>query len=345
MENEKNIQTFQNMRKLASPEPGIYAVAPLHHTKMSGNLTNILRVFTAINPQRGRKPNIDGMYFDKYVDVLSDSPITAATKMKGDWHSYTHHVIVQLGVCNFRCWYCYVDYKLLAGKDVVFVTAETIMQQFLEVRKQAKAHNLAYNVLRISGGEPFFAPDLLLSCLRIARAKGLDQEICIKTETNLSPLQKIGDRSLAEEWSSFEELASYPNFYVHPTIHGLSPESLRANSAVSSDMFDRILDGLSTLLTYKLDFYPSFSSNTVNPELILLFFQKMKNLHRNLPLRIAVRPFSFDYDIIRERDQGKRVVTVFDHRQTIEIWDKLLHEEYGVGYAELPRHAVPLYSK
>jgi uncharacterized Fe-S cluster-containing radical SAM superfamily protein len=343
MKQETLTQTLAKMRKLAVPEPGIYAVAPLHNTKMSGNLTNILRVFTAIHPQRGRKPNIDDFHFDKYTDVLSDSPLTAAAKVGSHWEAYKHHVIVQLGVCNFRCWYCYVDYKLLSGRSTLLVTAEMIMEQFFDQRQKAKANGQEYNVLRISGGEPFFAPDLMLSCLKIVKEKGLDSEVCIKTETNLSPLLKIGTHSFAEEWASLEELSRYKNFYVHPTLHGINPDSLHTNSAVNPDLFDKLLEGLQTLLTYKIDFYPSFSSNTISSDNIPGFFQNLKSINYNLPLRTAVRPFRFDYEVIRERKQGKRALPVFEHQQAITLWDSLLRSEYGVGYAEKPRHIVPLY--
>lgn len=344
MSKQAAFETLVKMRRLTVPQQGRYGIAPLNDAGMPGTLSDILRVFSAIEPTKNRKPNGQyGFGFDKYTDVLSDSPITIAGKMGGEWRNYNQQVIVQIGICNFRCWYCYVDYELLSGRKVLYLTADAIVSQFLEQRQHAKSEGKEWNVLRISGGEPFLAPDLILDCLRIIKQLHLDRDICIKTETNLSPLIKVNDQPLAEEWADFQELAQYRNLIVHPTLHGISQESLRLNANADPELLDVLFEALKTLIDHRIDIYPSFGSNTVPVGDVRYFWGRLKALNKNLPLRIAVRPFRFDYESIVERAHGNRKIQIFDHVELVKTWDDLLRDEYGVGYAEVPRHAVSLY--
>jgi uncharacterized Fe-S cluster-containing radical SAM superfamily protein len=342
MERQKIIQSLRKMREMAVPSPDIYGISPLQGAKMPGKLTPILRVFEPINFSKGRKPIAEfGGNFDKYSDVLSDSPVTIAAKLGKNWKHYNHHVIVQSSFCNFRCFYCYVDYKFL-GKEMIKMSAKTILEQFMQKRKEAASKGQHYNVLRISGGEPMLVPDLTLSCLRMVRKLGLENEICIKTETNISPLVKVNGHYLVEEWADFDELAQFKNFLIHPTVHGISAENLQKNCGVVPEIIEMIFEGLEFLVKHRLDFYPSFGMNTVPLKDVEPFFKRIKEIHKNLPLRFAVRPFNFNYDAVIERKNDKRALQISEQNEVIKKWDALLQEEYGVSYAEKPRHKIRL---
>jgi uncharacterized Fe-S cluster-containing radical SAM superfamily protein len=336
-------ESLDRMRRIAVPEEGVYAIAPLEATGMPNVLSDVLRVFRAIDFKRGRRPSRQyDPDFDMFNHVLSDSPTTIASKMKSNWQTYCHHAIVQIGICNFRCFYCYVDFRFLSGRNVVEVDAEEVINQFLRRRQELKQKGIDLNVLRISGGEPMLAPDLTLSCLRKVRELGLEGEVCIKTETNLSPLVPIDGKCAAERWVDLKEFTQYPNFIIHPTFHGIDQDSLRRIAAVNWDEFEMMLDAIRLLLEHQIDFYPSFGANTVAPDQIDDFFDALRAIHPKLPLRIAVRKFDLEYDSPATRDNGSRDLMVFDHQETIRGWDRRLRDEYGVGYGELARHAVPL---
>jgi uncharacterized Fe-S cluster-containing radical SAM superfamily protein len=309
---------------------------------MPNKLSEVFRVFSPIDADKGRKPNAAyGFDFDIYKDVLSDSPVTIAAKMKGKWEDYNHHAIIQSGVCNFRCWYCYVDYRFLSGRIVVKQSAAEVLDQFLSLRDRLEARGKQLNVLRISGGEPLLVPDLTLACLEEIRRMSLHTTVCVKTETNLSPLITVDGRPLVAHWSAFEEFSQHQNFLLHPTFHGISGENLNETSAVDPDAFEVICEGLQNLLAYRVDFYPSFGANTVPVNSVVPFFRWLRKVNTNLPLRFAVRHFRFDYNAISMRDKERN--QIFDSAEVIRLWDALLRDEYGVGYAEIPRHLVSLY--
>ncbi|CAL7960850.1 putative Fe-S oxidoreductase [Gammaproteobacteria bacterium] len=343
MTREAIVQLLRKMRKTVVPRSNVYGIAPLQEANMPGKLTNILRVFEPINFVKGRKPNSEyGGVFDKYHDTLSDSPVTIATKLGKNWRDYNYHVIIQSAVCNFRCFYCYVDYSFLGGK-MVEVAADEVIKQFLQEREKALVNGQQYNVLRISGGEPMLIPDLTLICLRKIKELKLDDTVCVKTETNLSPLAKVNGLALAAEWADFEELSKYKNFIIHPTVHGISAKNLHNNCSVDPVVFDMVCEGLQTLIDYQLDFYPSFGANTTIPSDVQPFFNCLKKIHKNLPLRFAVRPFKFTYDAVCERKGRNSLTIMTNQNEVISKWDSLLQETYGVKYAEIPRNKVSLY--
>lgn len=343
MDREKLATSLESMRRLAVPEPGMYAIAPLEETGMPDVLSNVLRVFRAIDFRRGRRPSkVYDPDFDLHEHVLSDSPTTIAAKMGKEWQTFQHHAIVQIGVCNFRCFYCYVDFRFLTGRNVVHVTALQVVEQFLARRAELAKEGVELNVLRISGGEPMLAPDLTLECLRILRDRELAGEICVKTETNLAPLVTIDGTCPAARWADLAEFRTHPNFILHPTFHGLNRQSLRRISTANWDNFEMMFDAIRTLIDFGIDFYPSFGANTVAVDDVDAFFSELKQIHENLPLRIAVRKFHLEYEAPATRENGSRDVMVYDHVATISAWDARLRREYGVGYGELPRHQFPL---
>jgi len=343
MDRVKLVENLNRIRSTVVPADGSFAIAPLETTGMPNVLSNFIRVFRAIDFGRGRRPSKPyDPDFDMFTHVLSDSPTTIAWKMEGDWRDYAHHAIVQIGSCNFRCFYCYVDYRFLAGRNVIHVTAEDILSAFLRHRDALAQEGVRLNVLRISGGEPLLAPDLTLSCLKMLRQAGLDNEVCIKTETNLSPLVPTDRGCAAAQWADLREFREFRNFIMHPTFHGIDGDSLQRNASAPWDEFEMMLDAVRTLIDLEIDFYPSFGANTVTPGTVDPFFRALKDIHPKLPLRVAVRKFDLGYESPATRDNTRRNIQVFDGRETIRRWHDLLQAEYGVGYGEVPRHEIPL---
>jgi len=340
-------ESLKRRRQIAVPDAETFAIAPLEKTGMPDVLSDVLRVFSAIKFERGRRPS---KYYDPDFDfhkhVLSDSPTSITHFMgKDDWNDYKVHAIVQIGICNFRCFYCYVDYKYLSGQSVVNVSAAKIVDEFLHKRNDLAKSGVKLNVLRISGGEPLLVPDLTLKCLDLIREKGLSDEICIKTETNLSPLVPDSTgTSLFEQWVDVDRLKEHHNFIMHPTFHGINKDSLERISTAKWDSYEMMEAALRKLIELEIEFFPSFGSNVVSTEEVADFFRFCKGVHKNLPGRIAVRKFDLGYSAPQARKNGQRDVQTYDQTAVLELWNSLMKQEYSVGYGEVPRHKFALYS-
>lgn len=321
---------------------------------------DFFRVFNPVKPEKKRRLNpVYDPDFDMYFDTLMDYPTVIQGKMGGRWEQYNRMIAVQVAACTpFDCWHCYLDEELKRGKLCTFVTAAQLVDSFIQQRERDRQAGLEDNVLRITGGEPFLLPDLILDCLSEIKGRGLDKEVFIWTETNLSPfLKRAGSaRSIVEEWlaeegKSLSELAQYKNFCVHPCLHGISKQNMEwITRAVDPECFEGLLEGLRILIEYGIDIYPTFGANMSPPELLPEIFSKMVSIHRNLPLRFALINYELNYEqvLLRMKTNSQRYSMVYNKDLVIALWDELIRKEYTgvygpmVGYATIPRHLVSL---
>jgi uncharacterized Fe-S cluster-containing radical SAM superfamily protein len=335
-------------QKLVDEPNGKFGLADFSRTAMLDVINNIFRVFVPVNVERQRKLNTQfGHRLNIFLDSLFDYPTIIQSKlgMYGSWEQYNRLLTVQLGGCNFRCWYCYCDDSLLRGEKLVYLTAEELVDKFIEQRVKDMASGLPSNVLRISGGEPFLAPDLILGCLEEIKKRRLDERIFVWSETNLSPFLKesVAGKSLVEEWTDLDKISGYKNFAVHPCVHGITPESLYEVTRVDGKYFEGLIDGLGLLIQHRIDIYPTFSPNMCPPEQVESFFQKLLSINRNLPLRFALIEYHLDYPAILARSEAYKHETIYNKYLVVQKWNELLQETYDLSYAEKPRHDIPLW--
>jgi uncharacterized Fe-S cluster-containing radical SAM superfamily protein len=259
-------------------------------------------------------------------------------------HGNNRLLTVQVGGCNFRCWYCYCDDALLKGKNLAYLTPKELVDRFIQQRINDYSQGMQSNVLRISGGEPFLAPELILGCLKEIKRRGLDDRIFIWAETNLSPFLKESNSSppIVETWVNLDEFAGFRNFALHPCVHGTSPENLREITKVDSKWFDGLLEGFKTLIQRKIDIYPTFSPNMCPPRDVEGLFQKLSSIHEYLPLRFALIEYHLDYPSVFMRHEAQQHLTVYNKYLVIKKWNELLLKTYGLSYAEKPRQEIPL---
>jgi len=183
----------------------LYRIATYEKSRMRERITgeieyDYFRDFIPIKPKAGRKINDNNLLkalnapdFDIYVDTIFDYPQIIQKKLEGGvdagWQKYNYILTMQVSPCSFMCWHCYVDRALREGKMGTWISSEELLDSFLNERKRFHENGEIDkgNVLRISGGEPFIAPELHLECLNILKEMGLDRKIFIWTETNISP--------------------------------------------------------------------------------------------------------------------------------------------------------------
>jgi uncharacterized Fe-S cluster-containing radical SAM superfamily protein len=342
------IQSAKGWRqKLVDRENRRFGLGSFTGTVMPDAISDIFRVFVPVNTERQRKLNCQyGHRLNIFLDSLFDYPTIIQTKLGvyGTWEQYNRLLTVQLGGCNFRCWYCYCDDSLLNGKNLIYLTPEELADKFVEQRTKDHSLGMQSNVLRISGGEPFLAPELILGCLEEIKRRRLDDRVFIWTETNLSPFLKESgsDRSLVENWIDLDSISSFRNFAVHPCVHGTTPENLHEIAKIDSRWFDGLLDGLKTLIQHKIDIYPTFSPNMCPPDDVESFFRRLLSINKNLPLRFALIEYHLDYPSVFMRLDAQQHKIVYNKYLVIKKWNELLLETYGMSYAEKPRQDVPL---
>jgi uncharacterized Fe-S cluster-containing radical SAM superfamily protein len=325
-----------------------FGFADLTGESMPEVVSSTFREFTPHKPEKHRIDNGKNTgAFDKYEDTVFDYPSIIQSKLGGKWDQYNKLLSAQIGLCNFHCWYCYVPEAVLRGSGAQYLTPQDLVDQFLKIRCARESKS---SVLRISGGEPFLAPDLVLDCLEYLERIGLDKEVFLWSETNLSPFlsEEPGGPVLAQIWlqqrgSRLEDLASFRNFALHPCLHGTNPSDFHQTTLAQAEFFDRLVEAFATLVRSRIAIYPTISSNASPSDNLDSLFSKLKAIHPNLPLRFALVTYDFAYPPVNERlTREHRTPTRYDSRSMISKWDELLRKHYGKSYAEIPRKDVGL---
>jgi uncharacterized Fe-S cluster-containing radical SAM superfamily protein len=292
--------------------------------------------------------------FDAYKDSWFDYPTIIQNRMSGQsWEDYNCLVAIHVPACTYSCWHCYVTedsknpQKMLREGLIEYATPSELVDAFLDQKKaneEGSSGKIPTNVIRVTGGEPFLEPDLILGILKDLKDRGMEKKIFVWTETNLSPFIREGSgEPLVKSWVNLDELAGFRNLAIHPCLHGIDPTSYQTITGCDPDYFDMILDGLKTLIDYKFDIYPTFGSNVSPPQMIPDIFRRLKEIRKNLPLRFALIDFELYYPPTAKRIvESLKPEQIYNKVVVIGEWSKLLETEYGDKYPSKPRHLVSL---
>lgn len=332
------------------------------------NEVAILRSFIPVKEESHRKLNREYTpSFDYSTDSLLDYPTIVAAKLgkdeKRDWPSYNNLLSVQVGRCPLNCWHCYLQECLrlscaecknqpfcckqrrkIENIHLKYFSAEELLNSFLAQREIDKAKGIASDIFRITGGEPFLAPQLIIELLNLLEQRGLQTEIFLWTETNIVPFccDTNGNSVVSEK--QLVELSRHKNFSVHPCFHGLSSEEFVAISGAEIN-WGQLLAGFRRICSTSIDIYPSFGGNVSSLHNIALFMDKLISIDPLLPLKFCVINYDLNYEPIKRRLQiisriNNSEYSIYSFQEAIELWDKMLHNHCGYAYAEIPRHRI-----
>lgn len=353
------INRIGEYRKLLIPETDKYRIiSSFAGTTMEakGMVNPMFRPFETVKEVAHRNTNVNSA-FDMYTDSLMDYPTIIRYKLAADeWEPYNKLISVHVPLCPFNCWHCYNDKKLYFSKDRVenwpAVSPEYIVDEFLKQHTQDwehtnKSKRNESNILRITGGEPFLVPELILHCLdQLKSRRGeFKRAPFLWTETDLWPFIFEKNKHFKELREILPRLAEHDNLAVHPCIHGITDDKLSSTTGQLDIKVEHLLEGLEILLKNKIDIYPTFGSNVNPPEAIEEFFRKLYDTNKYLPLRFALVRYDLRYPEIEDRlkEEKSRNPKLYSSYTSLRVWNTLLMKHYGVGYGIIPRHLVPLY--
>lgn len=188
--------------------------------------------------------------------------------------------VFQNATCNWRCWYCFVDFKLLSAnpKYSSFLTAEAILDLY---QQEADAPV----VIDLSGGQPDLVPEWVPWMMEALRSRGLDSSTYLWTDDNLS--NDYFWRYLGEQ--SIRDIELYANYGKVCCFKGFDPDSFAFNTKAARDLFDVQFEQFQRLIQRDLDLYcyATFTAPSADsvPEAMSRFVDRLEEIHPNLPLR------------------------------------------------------------
>lgn len=287
------------------------------------------RLFVPVKLIRGRLPtSLPEFRAVRHSATLSDSPVTAAAKIGGHWTDHNLAAITHVGSCNFRCSYCYVSFRHLAGHDGFPGDARSLVADFLRIRDELADAGRPLTILRISGGEPLLAPGLVTEVYERLGQLDLLNQCILKVESNLSALPYADSRIDRQSRASLREAARHVT--LHATLHARPDEP----------DWPSISSGLRLAAELGFDIYPAIGGAGWTEHDLRTLAAELESTAKNLSRRLAVRPFRLSY---AER-YGRRVRAANSAEPVAAsvVWEGILREVTGSEYLATPRHEVEL---
>ncbi len=303
-----------------------FRLTDLTKTAFADVQNQFFRLFTPVKLERQRLPtSLPEFSAGRLRATLSDSPVTAAAKLGGHWEDHNLACILHLALCNLRCSYCYVPFELLAGKDSFWTTPAEIVDAFVSLASGSRLPT----IFRISGGEPSLSPNFILAIYNELSCRDLLTRTLLKVETNATAFPHTLAAMRDGDLERLRECA--PRIALHCTLHARPSEGLWAD----------ILCGLGAAIDAGFDVYPAIGGSDWLSKDLDQCFVDLSNVRTNLPLRLAVRPFNLEYDVVRSRRHASNMPFAKGWNP-ITHWDDLLQKRTGNRYLGAPRHEITL---
>lgn len=245
--------------------------------------------------------------------------------------------VFQSSVCNWRCWYCFVDYKLLKGdlKHASFLTCDEMIDLYMQEKNPAP-------IIDLTGGQPDLTPEWVPWMMQALIERGLDNKIYLWSDDNLS-----NDYLL--KYLSDEQINLMTSFKMYSRVccfKGIDERSFSLNTKADPKLFLNQFEVFKKLLEINLDLYCYIiliaNTDTDFEMEVPKFLDKVQTIDEMLPLRILpLRIFDVftptssrinkDY---RDMLNGQYIA--------LEIWKKELKKRFSVKQLLLPITEIEL---
>ena len=302
------------------------------------------------------------------LDSLTNGSFDKLDKLR----DYNNVFIYQIKGCNLNCPWCYVDDISKNGKPGQgsrFFNIPEIVDIFEEERKKAKNTNRPLNRIRPSGGEPTIAVEQWLYVLQELEKRGLDKEVYVQGDTNITTGHFI---ELLEENGEIKrgllkEVGKYKNFGLLCSFKGTDENNYHESTDIPLKECDGFLE--ENIYTFKklvkagIDSYPFFYNP--NPDTLESFLDRFakevgdKNVIRRSWV-FLLKPYGPEkarlrMRAIREgiRDEGDIKKYIEDFCQKLEtnflkakeVMQKIYKREFNENYQEHMRPGIKIKVK
>lgn len=230
--------------------------------------------------------------------------------------------VFQNAVCNWRCWYCFVPFNLLAAhpKHSRWVTADELVDLYLHEPGRAQ-------VIDLSGGQPDLVPEWIPWTMRSLRERGLEGSVYLWSDDNLSNdyfWQYLGDADL-------ELVRTFRGYGRVGCFKGFDAESFAFNTAADPALFDRQFDLFRRLVELGLDVYAYVTLTAPGADCIgdriARFVDRLQRVSPLLPLRVVPLEVQVFTPVEARLSPARRAALVHQHR-AVEAWVRELENRF-----------------
>ena len=212
--------------------------------------------------------------------------------------------VFQNAVCNWRCWYCFVDFALLSGnpKYSHWLGAKDLVNLYLEEPSRAP-------MIDLSGGQPDLIPEWVPWMLQELREAGLEKTTYVWSDDNLST--DYFWRYLSQ--SQQDLVASYSNYGRVCCFKGFDEQSFAFNTKAAPQLWDNQFEFMGRFIKSGIDVYGYVTLTTPTKDDIKSrvnrFVDRLQAVHPYLPLRVVpleIKPFTPVENRLQKADEAQR---------------------------------------
>ncbi len=233
--------------------------------------------------------------------------------------------VFQNAVCNLRCWYCYVDRHLISANSEFssMLSVEEMLDLYLAEPNRPP-------MIDLSGGQPDLVPEWILWFADILHSRGLDKEVYLWSDDNLS--SDFLYRYLGKE--EINRLASYKNYGRVGCFKGFDKNSFSFNTSASPELFERQFSMMRRLIKSGFDVYgyvtlTSDKDKDLDSRIATFVNRLQAEVHPIFPLRTVPQQI-LEFTPTKERIGGS-------HRKALEIqnyaaylWQKEIESRFSI---------------
>lgn len=263
--------------------------------------------------------------------VLNPLPILPAAKALGiEPGKEIRAQVFQSSVCNWRCWYCFVDSKSLTGnlKYASFLTCDDMLDLYLS------QDNLP-QVLDLTGGQPDLTPEWVFWMMEAIIKRGLENKIFLWTDDNLS--NDYLRMYLTDDQIHF--MATYKMYSRVCCFKGIDEQTFSLNTNADPKLFENQFLLCERLLNLGFDLYCYLIlvSPTITDykSVIPKFLDRIQKIHELLPLRIVpLRVFKFTP--LEIRMDSTHADMLKGQLKAIDFWKVEIQKRFNTKLLNLP---------
>lgn len=256
--------------------------------------------------------------------VKNPLPILPATKALGiKQNSEIRSQVFQNSVCNWRCWYCFVDFKLLSGDSRYssFLTCDEMVDLYLKEENPAP-------MIDLTGGQPDLTPEWVPWMMQTLKEREIDKKIFLWSDDNLS--NDFLWKYLTNE--QIDLMSSYKMYSRVCCFKGIDEKSFSLNTKAEPTLFAKQFELCKRLLEINLDLYcyVTLTANTDTDFEIAVpkFLDDVQAIDEMLPLRIVPLRILDEYKPVESRVNDEFRDMLNGQYDAIEIWNGELKKRF-----------------
>lgn len=262
--------------------------------------------------------------------VSNPLPILPASKALGLLPDSTIRAqVFQNSICNWRCWYCFVDFSLLAGdeKHSSFLTTDELVNLYLNELDPPP-------MIDLSGGQPDLTPEWVPWMMESLKEKGLQDKVYLWSDDNLS-------NDYLWKFLTTQQIDSMLNYKMYSRVScfkGIDERSFSLNTKADPKLFENQFDLCHRLIDTGFDLYGYITltaeSSTDFDSVIPRFMDLMQKRNEGFLLRIVPLEVKM-YEPLNSRINDTTNDMMQGQYMALNVWKKELEKRFTKSELEL----------